>query len=243
MASAVSFDHDAQIAMFVALTTLLGLSRLLGELARFVHQPAVLGEIIAGIVLGQTVLGRMWKSGYGFLFRTGSASSVAFQAVAGLAVTLFTLVAGIEMSLGNVPIRRNRALAVAVAGIITPFGGGIILTYFAFDNFDPPPGANRIHFALVIGVDMSITALPVVAKTLRDIHLYHTDIGITVMSAATVNDLIGWSLFAVTLSFSGSDEGRPSLAISLSCPLVFVVALLTIGRWLFDLLLPHCKRF
>jgi Kef-type K+ transport system membrane component KefB/mannitol/fructose-specific phosphotransferase system IIA component (Ntr-type) len=242
-AVAVTLDHNAQISLFTSLTVLLGLARLLGELARFVHQPAVLGEIVAGILLGQTVLGKIWKTGYDFLFRKGSAGFIAVQGVAALAVTLFMLVAGIEMSFKDVVKRRNQSLIVAAAGIIVPLGSGMLLTYFGFRHFDPPPGVNRVHFALVIGVAMSITALPVVAKTLRDLHLYHTDMGITVMAAATVNDLIGWSLFAIALSLSGRSEGGPHLAISLVFSVLFVVLMLTVGRWVFDLLLPPLQAY
>jgi Kef-type K+ transport system membrane component KefB len=138
-AVAVTLDHHAQISLFTALTVLLGMARLLGELARFVHQPAVLGEIIAGILLGQTVLGKIWKTGYNFLFRKGSAGFIAVQGVAALAVTLFMLVAGIEMSFKDVVKRRNQSLIVAAAGIIVPLSSGMLLTYFGFRHFDPPP--------------------------------------------------------------------------------------------------------
>jgi Kef-type K+ transport system membrane component KefB/mannitol/fructose-specific phosphotransferase system IIA component (Ntr-type) len=243
MTATLPFGHSAQVALYVSLTVLLGLSRLLGELARFVRQPAVLGEILAGVFLGQTVLGRIWKTGYNYLFQTGTAGFIAVQGVTGLAVTLFMLVAGIEMSFKDIVKRRNQSLIVAAAGIIVPLSSGMLVTYFAFDKFDPPPGVVRIHFSLVIGVAMSITALPIVAKTLRDLHLYHTDMGITVMAAATLNDLMGWSLFAVALSISGSEESRPSLAIGLVFSLVFVVGMLTIGRWLFDMLLPPLQAY
>lgn len=241
--SAVVFNHHAQISMFTALTALLGMARLLGELARFVHQPAVLGEILAGVLLGKTVFGRIWDTGYNFLFKVNSAGFIAVQGVAALSVTLFMLVAGIEMSLKDICKRRVQSLVVAAAGIIVPLVSGFLLVFFGFEHFDPPSGVNRTHFALVIGVAMSITALPVVAKTLRDLHLYHTDVGVTVMAAATVNDLIGWTLFAIVLSLSGRGDGGPPLGAAIALSVIFVVFMLTFGRWIFDFLLPPLQAY
>lgn len=239
----MALSHDEQLAMFVSLLCLLGFGRALGELARRLHQPAVLGEILAGVLLGRTVLGRAWPAAWKFLFDPESLNATAVIGIGTLAVTLFMLVAGIEMSLRAVWKRGPQSVIVSVGGILIPFCIGFITAYFAFSRFDPPKGVDRKHFAFLIGVAMSITALPVVAKTLRDLHLYRTDMGVTVMSAATIDDLLGWALFAVVLSISSTDHSGPGLVVSLTLAPVFVFGMLTIGRWLFHRILPWLQAY
>lgn len=239
----MGLTHDEQVAMLVSLLCMLGLGRLLGELAMRLKQPCVLGEILAGVLLGKTVLGRAWPAAWKFLFNPDSPNGIAVIRIGTLAVTFFMLVAGIEMSLNTVMRRIKQSVVVSAGGIIVPFVAGFLLAYFTYSKFDPPATVKRFNFAFIIGVAMSITALPIVAKTLRDLHLYRTDMGMTVMAAATIDDLLGWALFAVSISISGGTSHGPGLIPALVLLPVFVVGMLIIGRWIFNLILPWVQAY
>ncbi|GDY14237.1 hypothetical protein LBMAG53_31150 [Planctomycetota bacterium] len=236
--------HHDQVTLFLALAVLLAAARLLGEAARRWQQPAVLGEILAGVLLGPTILGHVWPEAFHHLFQPGAPSTTALNGIAVFAVTLFMLVAGIEMELQAVLRRGGTALAVSICGTVIPFILGFVMAWFAPDLMGAHIGADRLTFALLAGTAMSITALPVIAKTLRDLHLYRSDLGMVVMSAATVGDFLGWLLFAVVLAMAGhTGHDGPGLVNGLLLAVAFVAGTLTAGRWAIHRALPWVQAY
>lgn len=225
-------EHDA-VVFLLSLATLLGVARLLGELARGIGLPAVVGEILAGLLLGRTGLGRVSIAAHDFLFPTGAPKTM-LQGYTTTAVVLLLVVAGIEVDLGIVKRRGRTALSVSLLGIVVPLACGIALGYMIPDEYLLQPD-RRSLFAMFIGVALSISAMPVIAKTLLDLGLFKTDIGLLVMTAAMIDDLVGWIAFSILLGpMRGGAIETAWLLRTIALALVFVLGTLFIGRRIID---------
>jgi Kef-type K+ transport system membrane component KefB len=139
--------HDELIATFLAIGTLIASARLLGEIARRYGQPAILGEIIAGILLGPTVLGFWHPEIFTYLFPTTGGGAVVRDAIGKLAVTLFLLVAGMEVDLSSVWRQGRTAMTVSIAGIVIPAGVGFTIAALAPNLLENETGVDPIQFA------------------------------------------------------------------------------------------------
>jgi Kef-type K+ transport system membrane component KefB/mannitol/fructose-specific phosphotransferase system IIA component len=235
--------HDIML-MFLSFGVLLALARLLGELAERLHQPAVLGELLAGILLGPTVLGQVAPALNAFLFPAEGVNAIVLEAIATLAIVLFLLVAGMEVDLSTVWRRGNVGLKVGTAGMVVPFLTGFIVAWFAPDVLGCENDANRLVFALFLATALSISALPVIAKTLMDLGLYRSDLGMVVVSAAILNDLAGWIVFAIIMGMMGTavTHGH-SIFFTISLTLAFAGIMLTVGRWAIHRTLPVLQAY
>jgi Kef-type K+ transport system membrane component KefB/mannitol/fructose-specific phosphotransferase system IIA component (Ntr-type) len=233
-------EQDA-LVFLLSLAVLLGVARLLGEGARAIGFPPVVGEIAAGIVLGQTGLGRVLPEAHAFLFPAGAPAAM----LAGytlLGVVLLLVVAGLEIDLGIVKRRGRSALLIALLGMVVPMIGGVALGLLVPD-WVLGPRADRPLFALFLGVALSISALPVIARTLIDLGVYKTDIGLLIMTAAMLNDLVGWLAFSVLLGpVRGGRVDFVGLSTTVALALAFAAACLVLGRRLVDLALSRLER-
>lgn len=222
-------SHDDVTIFLLGLAVLLGAARLMGEIARRLNQPAVVGEIIAGVLLGPTVLGMVWPAGQATMFPQDGPVAVAMSGLTILSICLFLLVAGMEIDLSSV-LRRGKSVAlVALAGIVAPMLLGGIPAWIAPQWF----GAGEVSpllFAAFVGTAMAITALPVIAKILMDLKLFQTDMAVTIIAAAILNDLAGWMIFAFILSLIGIGAVGFSPLVTIAMTLGFVGFMLTIGR-------------
>ena len=167
-------------------------------------QPSVIGELLAGVILGKTVLNNVYPEGWSYLFSSANKASTALAAVSSLCVTLYLLVAGIEMNLKQVFARGVSALGISIPGILFPFGIGFICAYYAPEYFGRGTTDSLVVYSLFVGCTLCITALPVAAKTLRDLNLYKTDMGQTIMAGASICDLVGWIFFSVILALANA---------------------------------------
>ncbi len=230
--------------MFLSLAVLLGTARLVGELMQKLDQPAVIGEILAGILLGPTVLGHFRPDIYAALFPSTGAMPIVIDTVTTLGVVFFLLTAGLEIDLRSIFRQGRSALLVSFLGVIIPFlfGAGAA---GAFPRFlGAAPNADRLIFALFVGTALSISALPVIAKILMDLNLLRSEMGTVVMSSAMFDDLVGWILFSMILGMMNSTTGGFSFSgIKRTVILVFLfVGLsLTAVRWLIDKVLPFLQ--
>lgn len=239
-----ALSHDDSIAFFAALTLTLIFARICGEIALRLKQPAVLGELIAGIILGKTVLNNIWPAAFAYLYGP-SRSSLGFSAVTTFCSTMFMLVAGLEMNLNQILLKRRPTLLVGLLSFIFPLFAGFVGVIANPEAFAKPAASGLYSYALFCGTAMSITALPVAAKTLRDLHLYRTEMGSIVMGSATTNDLMGWCLFAVVLSISQTSDStnNPGLVGGIVLSVVYEVFMLTIGLWLINKILPFSYAY
>ncbi len=202
--AAGAFGAQQVISLLIGIGLLLGLARLLGEIARKLGQPMVLGELLAGIVLGQTILGQIYEPGFLFLFPqdTGDPNYIALQALIVLSATLLLLVAGLEVELSTALKQGKAAALVAMVGMFVPASVAFAAGWFKPDWMGGLAGEtpNHLAFALFCGIALSITALPVIAKILIDLKMFKSDMGMLIMSAAMLNDMAGWLGFAVVLA-------------------------------------------
>ncbi len=236
------------VRLLAALAVLLFSARLLGETARRLGQAPVLGEIIAGIALGPTILGRAAPGAFEWLFPASGSVSLVRESIAGLALVWFMFAAGLEVDLSTVLRRGRAALWVSLAGIVVPFAVGFGAAAVAPDLFGREGDVSDRTFALMLATAVAISALPVIARTLLDLDLYRTDFGALVIAAAVINDLLGWLIFASLLALVQADGGGATVgAAGLQLPLVlvgvlaFAALVLTLGRWLLDRALPHVQ--
>jgi Kef-type K+ transport system membrane component KefB/mannitol/fructose-specific phosphotransferase system IIA component (Ntr-type) len=233
--------HDVMV-VFLALAALLASAKTAGEIVKKFNQPAVLGEIIAGILLGPTVLGQYQPSVYALLFPHSGPVAFVLDGVTAISVVFFLLTAGIEIDLASIFRQGKSALLVSLLGMIIPFVFGFVAAW-AFPKFlGADDSASPIVFALFIGTALSISALPVVARILMDLGLLRTDMGTIVMSSAMFDDLAGWILFGLVLGMMNpnADSGH-GIRHTIILVLGFAVLMLTVGRWLIHRILPFIQ--
>lgn len=242
--------------LLLAIAVLLGLARVLGEVCRRFHQPAVLGEILAGVLLGPTLLGAIVPAVYTFLFPQqvdGSAAWIAEEGFITLSAALLLFVVGLEVDLSAV-VRQGKAMVlVSAMGIVIPFALGFSGAYFleAYLGAGARAADNSLPFEIFCGLAMSITALPVIAKILIDLNLSKSDMGVLVISSAMCNDLVGWIGFAVVLALlpaaamSGDAPATSGAHLGVTgtilATLAFLTFMLTLGRLFMHKALPYVQ--
>ena len=192
--------------LFVAVLVVVVACHVVGLLARRLGQPAVIGQIATGILLGPSVLGAIWPAAMDAI--VPAAVLPQLGTLAQLGVVLFVFLAGLEMDPRRLRGQRHIAVVVSHVGIAVPFLLGVLLAFFAYSPF-APDGVGLVPFALFIGVSMSITALPVMVSILMDTGLLRTQLGMVALTCALVDDVSAWCLLAlvVALVVSGSVAG------------------------------------
>jgi Kef-type K+ transport system membrane component KefB len=239
-----TLTSQSMVVLFLSLGVLLAVARLLGELAQRFHQPAVVGELFAGVLLGPTVFGGMAPELSAYLFPTQGPNAIALESFGTLAIVLFLLVAGMEVDLSTVWKQGKIACKLGITSIVIPFSIALTAALMFPEAFSRHLEADPLIFALFLAIAVSISALPVIAKTLMDMDLYRSDLGMVVVSAAIFNDLVGWIIFAVLLGLIGVSPGNGgNIVLSISMTLAFAAAVLTLGRWLIHKALPFVQAY
>lgn len=226
-------EHEL-LLFWVQLAVLLGVARLLGGLMRRFGQPAVIGELGAGLLVGPSVLGRVAPDVAAWLFPGGVVESAMLLAVAWLGIFLLLIVTGFETDLGLLRRLGRPAVNVSTGSLILPLGLGLGLGWVMPAMFFGEAG-GRLGFALFMGVAMSISALPVVAKILSDMGLMRRNFGQITVAAGMANDLVGWLLLgAVVGIFTAGEVDLANLAITLGAVTAFIAAAMTVGQKMTD---------
>jgi Kef-type K+ transport system membrane component KefB/mannitol/fructose-specific phosphotransferase system IIA component (Ntr-type) len=233
-------EHDS-LVFLISLGVMLASARVLGELARWLGMPMVVGEIAAGIVLGPTVLGRISPKGQAWLFPGGAPQSM-INGYTTIAVVLLLVVVGVEMDLGVLRRRGRTAALTGLLGIVLPFACGVALGFLLPDS-DLVDPSRRTLLALLLGVALSISALPVIAKTLLDLGLFKSDVGLLVMASAMIDDVVGWLALSLLLGpVRGGTVDAASFAKTVLLGGLFAAGLLIAGRRIIDAALPRVER-
>ncbi len=175
---------------------LLGLSRGLGELFNRFQQPSLTAEILVGIFLGPTILGRFSPDIQQFLFPSDPLQKAMLETVSWLGVLFLLLETGLEIDFSSVWRQRGDALKIALADAVIPMIISFIPCFFLPDHYLGDPN-QRMLFVTFMATAMTISALPVAARVLHDLSLSKTDLGFLIMSALSVNDIIGWLIFTM----------------------------------------------
>jgi Kef-type K+ transport system membrane component KefB len=213
------------LSVLLALTVIMVTARLVGAVFARLDQPAVIGEVVGGIMLGPSLLGRIWPDGAAALLPADSAPFLGV--ISQLGVILYMFLVGLELDLHVLRSRARTTIAISNAGIVVPFVLGAALAWPLFTDY-APPGVGFTPFALFIGVSMSITAFPVLARILGDRGLQRTPIGILALTCAAIDDVTAWCLLAFVVSVTQATTGSAIVTVALTA--VYIAVMLTVGR-------------
>ena len=217
-------------------------SRAIGEFLKKFKQPIVLGEILAGIILGPTIFGVLFPGIMNnFLSYTG-AVNIAFQGITLLAVVMLLLVSGLEVDLSLVTRQGKVASLISLMGVLFPFAVGFGVAWFFPNELGISAKENHLIFALFVGTALSITALPVVARTLMDLNIFKTEIGFLIIASAMLNDLVGWIIFSVILAMMKGNSSGLEFSSTMLMLGVFIVVTLFFVRRVFNYILPKFEK-
>lgn len=192
---------DVLYHVLLALVSILLLGRWLGKLFVHFEQPRVIGEMVAGILLGPSLLGRIWPDAMHFILPAEVSPFLGI--VAQIGVILYMFLVGLELNAGLLRSRAHATIAISHASIVTPFLLGSLLALWLF----PRLGTANVpfaSFALFMGVAMSITAFPVLARILTDRGMENTELGVVALSCAAIDDVTAWCLLAFVVGVAQS---------------------------------------
>jgi Kef-type K+ transport system membrane component KefB len=199
--------------VLLALLIVIACSRLLGLLFRRLQQPAVIGEVVAGIVLGPSLLGRVAPDVAAYVFPPSITPQLGVLAQVGVIVFMFLV--GLELDTSQLKKSAHSALAISHASIVFPLLLGAGLSLWLYPRMGPS-GVSFSVFALFMGVAMSITAFPVLARILTDQKAQRTQLGMLALSCAAVDDVTAWCLLALVVGAAEAHPQRAALTVSLT---------------------------
>lgn len=222
--------HHELLLLLLQLALLLLVARSLGELMRRWHQPQVIGELLAGVLLGPSVFGAALPQLQAQFFPASQTQANLLSAISWLGVLFLLLVTGLETDL-NLIIRKGKtALLVSLGGILIPFASGLVLGWQLPERFLANPN-ERLVFGLFMATAMSISAIPVIAKVLMDLRLIRRDIGQITLAAGMTDDTIGWILLSVVAGLASGGKFSPTNLLTIvGAAVIFLAVALTIGR-------------
>jgi Kef-type K+ transport system membrane component KefB len=185
------------LSVLLALTVIIVTARLTGLLFKKLHQPAVIGEVIGGILLGPSLFGRLAPDLYALWLPAATAPALGVVAQAGVLIYMFVIGVGLDRSVVKSTIRAT--LPIALASIAVPFICGAGLAILLFDSL-APAGVPLLTFQLFLGVSLSIVAFPVLARILSDRGMQRTRLGVMAITCAAINDTLGWGVLALVVT-------------------------------------------
>jgi Kef-type K+ transport system membrane component KefB/nucleotide-binding universal stress UspA family protein len=223
--------QEPSLAIFFGeIIALVACGRLVGELMERIGQPAVMGQLIGGMLLGPSVLGALWPDLQQTLFPSNPDQKAMLNAVSELGILLLLLLTGMETDLSVIRRSRRTALSVSIAGIAIPFACGLLLGEWLPDAVLPDPG-KRLITALFLGTALSISSVKIVALLVRELGFLRRTVGQVIVASAIIDDTIGWIIMSVTfgLALHGNIDFK-SVTRSLLGTGLFLALSFTIGR-------------
>lgn len=224
-----SLNHNLMnpLALLLAqIVIILFVARIFGWISRKVGQPAVIGEIIAGIVLGPSLLGYYFPEFFSVVFPVSSLSNLSFLSQIGLIMFMFVI--GMELDLNVLRTKAQDAIVISHASIIFPFALGIGFAYFIYESFSPQ-GVPFISFGLFMGIAMSITAFPVLARIVQEREIHKTKLGTIVLTCAAADDITAWCILATVIAIAQAGSFVSSLFV-IGMAVVYVIIMIKIVR-------------
>lgn len=234
--------HGGQINhllhVLLALSVVIVTARAVGAIFKYVGQPPVIGEVIGGILLGPSFLGRWAPGAYAFLLPPSAAPFLGV--IAQLGVIFYMFVVGLELDLKVLRRSGHAALAISHASIIVPFLLGAWLATHVYVSL-APPGVSFTSFSLFLGVSMSITAFPVLARILTDKGIHKTRMGTIALTCAAVDDVTAWCLLAFVVSIVQAKLGGAIVTLVLT--ILYITAMFLVAGPLVRKLVPWLEKF
>jgi Kef-type K+ transport system membrane component KefB len=222
---------DVLMHVLLAMGVIISTARLLGALFAWVRQPPVIGEVLAGILLGPSLLGRVWPEATAFVLPPSVAPFLSVLSQVG--VLLYMFMVGLELDLGLTRARTHATVAISHASIVLPFLLGSTLALILYPRLSTSDVPFTV-FALFLGVSMSVTAFPVLARILTDRGMHRSRMGAIALTCAAVDDVTAWCLLAFVVSVAtASDVGVALRTVGLSVAYIafcFLVVRPLVGR-------------
>lgn len=187
--------------LILQLIIVLSITCLFGYLCGKISQPSVIGQIIAGIALGPSLMGILFPDFFAFLFTPDSLKALKFFSDLGLILYMF--IVGLELDIELLKHKARQAVFISNGGIIVPFILGIILSLFLYKTY-APPHISMISFALFIGISLSITAFPVLARIIQERGITKTHVGTMALVSAAADDVTAWCLLVAVIAIASS---------------------------------------
>jgi Kef-type K+ transport system membrane component KefB len=192
--------------VLLALVSILLLGRWMGKIFAYFGQPRVIGEMVAGIMLGPSLLGQKWFWPEAQHFILPADVALYLGIIAQIGVILYMFLVGLELNAGLIRSRAHTTIAISHTSILVPFLLGVILALWLFPHY-APAGKPFMSFALFMGIAMSITAFPVLARILTDRGMEKSPLGVVAISCAAIDDVTAWCLLAFVVGIAQAEVG------------------------------------
>lgn len=212
-----NFDNPLS-HLFLQLVVIITASRVMGKIFTMMGQPSVVGEMAAGILLGPSLFGLLAPEAFATVFPASSFNTLKLLSQVGVCLFMFSV--GMELNVHHVKQKAHTAVVVSHAGIVFPFLLGVILAYFLYTDL-AAAGSPFLAFALFMGISMSITAFPVLARILQDRGMTKTHLGSTAITCAAVDDVTAWSILAFVVAIARA-SGVAGSALNLLLVAAFI---------------------
>lgn len=218
--------HHPLSVLLIQIIAVLLMVRLFGFLFKYIGQPGVIGEIVAGVVLGPSVLGYFFPDVFVALFPPESLTNLELLSQVGL--VLFMFVIGMELDFSVLKNKINETLVISHAGILVPFFLGIVASYWIYEEYAAAQ-TPFLPFALFIGISMSITAFPVLARIIQERNMTKSPIGTLAIASAANDDVTAWCLLAVVIAIAKAGTFASAL-YSIGLTAVYIIVMFTVVR-------------
>ncbi|HEX7097744.1 MAG TPA: cation:proton antiporter [Acidimicrobiia bacterium] len=225
-------SHNEVLQLVIQIAVLLLVARLLGGLFNRLGQPSVIGEILAGVVLGPSLLAGLVPQIGRWIYPQTPVQGNLLEVISLLGVMFLLVVTGLETDLDLIRRKSRTALGVAVGSLVIPFVASLALAYaLPIDLVGAPE--QRTVFALFFATALSISAIPVLAKVLMDLDLMRRDIGQTLLASGMIADITGWTLLGLVTALASAEALTGGIVVrTLGVVLVFLLSTVTVGQWL-----------
>jgi Kef-type K+ transport system membrane component KefB len=219
--------------LILQLILIIVVASVVGSIFTRLRQPAVVGEMVAGILLGPSLFGLLAPNAFQFVFATPTLG--ALKLFSQIGVCLFLFVVGMELNVSHLRKKAEAAVVVSHASIVVPYLLGVILAFFVYSQL-AQPGISFTAFALFMGISTSITAFPVLVRILQDRGIFKTPLGSTATTCAAVDDVTAWSILAFVVAIAGATSTGGAVA-SVLLVVAFVALMLlvikpSLPRWI-----------
>jgi Kef-type K+ transport system membrane component KefB/nucleotide-binding universal stress UspA family protein len=228
--AATDATRSTEVSFFAALLALILLGRSLGEAMNRIGQPSVVGQLLAGILLGPSFLGWMYPDLQHWLFASSKEQTSMLNAISQVGILLLLLLTGMETDLKLVRRVGRAAVSISLTGVLIPLACGVALGWLLPESLLPDP-AKRLLTSLFLGTALAISSIKIVAVVVREMQFERRNLGQIIVASAILEDTIGWIIIAVIFSLAAAGHiDFASVATSLIGTGVFLLVSFTVGR-------------
>jgi Kef-type K+ transport system membrane component KefB len=207
--AAASSTGPSEVVFLAQLLVLMAVGRLLGEAMQRIGQPSVMGQLLAGIMLGPSVLGWLWPDLQQWIFPASKDQKSMIDAISQWGILLLLLLTGMETDLKLVRKVGRAAISVSLTGVAVPFAFGATLGWFMPESLLPDAN-KRLLTALFLGTALSISSIKIVAAVVREMNFMRRNLGQVIVASAIMEDTIGWIIVAITFSLAEAGAIDPT---------------------------------